>query len=71
MAISQIVVVAIRCQYVCCAWREEVWRIWKSESMSMLSCISPWSSGEVRMSLVMIEQREALNICPTPASDAV
>jgi len=32
-------------------------------------CYSPWSSREVRVSLVAIDECEALNICPTSASD--
>ena len=37
----------------------------------MLSCISPWSSGNVLISSVVIEQGVALNICPTSASGVV
>ena len=35
----------------------------------MFFCYSPWSSREVRVSLVAIDECEALNICPTSASD--
>ena len=37
----------------------------------MFSCYSPCSSREVRVSLVAIDECEALNICPTSASDVV
>ena len=37
--------------------------------LPVFSCVSPWSTGEVRISLVMIEQGDSLNITSSGCSN--